>query len=50
VSTAVPGTTFDDEGDEADEGDDGEEDEEEDGTVAGVDAGRAMSAVPVEGW
>jgi hypothetical protein len=48
VSTAVPGTTLDAEEDDGDEGDD--VDDGDDGTVAGVDAGRAMSAVPVDGW
>ena len=48
VSTAVPGTTLDAEEDDGDEGDD--VDDGDYGTVAGVDAGRAMSAVPVDGW
>jgi hypothetical protein len=48
VSTAVPGTTLNAEEDEVDDGD--EADDGDDGTAAGVDAGRAVSEVPVDGW
>ncbi|MEU8969269.1 hypothetical protein AB0D11_08315 [Streptomyces monashensis] len=47
MSTAVPGTTLDA---EEDEGAEGDEVDGDDGTVAGVAAGRAVSEVPVDGW